>query len=63
MKNSDKIIAAFLVSLGVFSSGVAAQYVKSLSADQKMVLLMASDEASSLVPVINTNTVPVPVDK
>lgn len=60
MHKSEKIIVAFLVSLGIFSSGVATQYVKSLTPDQKMVLLQATDDSQSTVPVDNTNTLPVP---
>lgn len=35
MKINDKIIAAFLVSAGVFSTAQATQYTKSLSFEQK----------------------------
>ncbi|KAF0124017.1 MAG: hypothetical protein FD189_1415 [Elusimicrobia bacterium] len=63
MNKNDRIIAAFLVSLGVFSSGVATQYVRSLTPDQKIVLLQASDTAGTAVPVDNTNTLPVPARK
>ncbi len=63
MANNDKIIAAFLVSLGVFSSGVATQYVSSLTQDQKVVLLQASNAGDRTVPVDNTNTLPIPKQK
>lgn len=35
MTNKDKVIAAFLVSVGIFSAAQAMQYVRSLSADEK----------------------------
>lgn len=60
MTNKDTIIVAFLVSLGVFSSGVATQYVNSLTPDQKTVLLQANDCSGAAVPTDNTNTLPVP---
>lgn len=63
MTNKDTIIAAFLVSLGVFSSGVATQYVSSLTPDQKVVLLQASNAGDQTVLVDNTNTLPIPKRK
>jgi hypothetical protein len=39
MTNKDKVIAAFLVSIGVFSGVQAVHYVGTLSAKDKEVLL------------------------
>lgn len=39
MKANDKIIAAFLVSVGLFSTVQAKQYVSTLSADEKNAIL------------------------
>jgi hypothetical protein len=63
MNKNDKLIAAFLVSLGVFSSGVATQYVRALTPDQKVVLLQASNAGDQTVPVDNTNALPIPKRK
>lgn len=38
MTNRDKIIAAFLVSVGIFSATQAMQYVRMLSTGEKMKL-------------------------
>lgn len=38
MKINDKILAAFLVSVGIFSSAQAMQYVKTLPASDKEAL-------------------------
>lgn len=42
MTNKDKIIAAFLVSIGVFSATQAAQYVRTLSVKEKKILIPAA---------------------
>jgi len=39
MKNTDKIVIAFLVSAGIFSAGQAVQYTQKASANQKKQLL------------------------
>jgi hypothetical protein len=48
MKINDKVIAAFLVSAGLFSSAHAAQYVSELSVKEKksfsMVVQKANDD-------------------
>ena len=62
MKNNDKILVAFLVSLGVFSSGIATQYVNSLSLVQKKALSDARVAGANLSPVDGNNTLPIPVD-
>lgn len=38
MKNKDKVIAAFLVSMGLFSTTQATQYVSALSTKDKQAL-------------------------
>jgi len=50
MKKTDKIIAAFLVSMGVYSASQAVQYVASLSHGEKGSLEMVAK--SSLNGVI-----------
>ncbi len=46
MTNKDKVIAAFLVSIGVFSSVQAVQYVSTLSSKEKSSLsAVAKDSA------------------
>jgi len=48
MKNSDKIIAAFLVSMGLFSIGQANQYVKTLSAQEKGAMIEVQQVAAGM---------------
>lgn len=42
MRNNDKIIAAFLVSLGIFSAAQAVEYVDNLSKKEKASLFSVS---------------------
>jgi len=50
MTNKEKIIAAFLVSVGVFSAVQAAQYVSTLSAKEKSSLaVVAQDSANKIL--------------
>ncbi len=51
MKNRDKIIAAFLVSVGFFSAVQAAQYVGTLSAKDKAALGSVAKASSGSVSV------------
>lgn len=46
MHKNDKIIVAFLVSLGLFSTGQATQYVSGLSAKDKQILSVAADDGN-----------------
>lgn len=46
MTNKDKVVAAFLVSLGLFSIVQAAQYVSSLSAQDKSALQYVAEAGS-----------------
>ena len=49
MTNKDKVIAAFLVSVGLFSVGNAMHYVKALSDTQKTELsLLASNDLQEI---------------
>lgn len=47
MANNDKVIAAFLVSLGLFSTTQATQYISALSAQDKQVLFSVVDGGGS----------------
>lgn len=53
MKINDKVLAAFLVSMGLFSTVQAQQYVNTLSENEKVVLLAAADDGGEAVPVDN----------
>lgn len=48
MANQDKIIAAFLVSMGLFSVAQANQYVGALSQGEKSALIDVQEIASSI---------------
>jgi len=45
MKTNDKVIVAFLVSVGVLSTVQAKQYVNGLSTDKKKTLISAAQES------------------
>jgi hypothetical protein len=45
MTNKDKVMVAFLVSVGMFSTVQAGDYVKSLSSKEKPTLLSVTDTA------------------
>jgi len=53
MAKKDKVLVAFLVSMGMFSSAQAAQYVNNLSAKDKSVLLCAEKDGGT-----STDTTP-----
>lgn len=58
MTTKDKIIIAFLVSLGLFSLGNAAEYVKGLTEGQKTdICLMAN--TPSVVVLASTDDSPI----
>lgn len=42
MKNKEKVVAAFLVSMGLFSAKCAVEYVGSISSHEKTELFMLS---------------------
>jgi len=46
MTNKDKVIAAFLVSLGIFSVSQAALYVAGLSCKEKSTLSVVATKSS-----------------
>lgn len=50
MTNRDKIVIAFLVSLGMFSASQASAYVSSLSSSQKIALASAASDSSGALP-------------
>jgi hypothetical protein len=56
MTNKDKVIIAFLVSVGVFSAQNAAQYVKGLSSVQKTAFTSLSVNHSGNVLLCSDNT-------
>lgn len=49
MTNKDKIIAAFLVSVGIFSASQAAQYVGTLSNGNKKALMTIAKKADGKI--------------
>ena len=49
MTNKDKVIAAFLVSVGVFSASQAMQYVGTLSSKDKRALSVVAKSPSAQV--------------
>lgn len=59
MNKKDKVLAAFLVSMGLFTSLQAKVYVSSLSDSEKAGLIMTSDGAKSADP---TGSVREPVE-
>ena len=58
MKINDKVLAAFLVSAGLFSGIQAVQYVASLSAGEKKAMMPIVNLASSDVIAPDGSTVP-----
>lgn len=52
MKNNDKVLAALLVSLGLFSTTQATQYVSGLSSADKQALCSAVETPPA--PVVPT---------
>jgi hypothetical protein len=46
MENKDKVLAAFLVSVGIFSAAQAVQYVGTLSKKEKASLFSVSSNKS-----------------
>jgi len=49
MTNKDKVIAAFLVSVGVFSATQAMQYVGTLSTKEKSKISMTANKSSDRI--------------
>ena len=63
MKNTDKILIAFLVSVGMFSGAIATKYVSTLSSAQKNSLMPAAAASKNIILLANTNTTPIPIEK
>jgi len=49
MNNRDKVIAAFLVSVGLFSTAQSAEYVSTLSEKDKGALISVATDQSGTV--------------
>ncbi len=49
MKINDKVIAAFLVSVGAFSAAQAIQYVSKLNNTEKNVIVSAAKNSNILI--------------
>jgi len=47
MTNKDKVIAAFLVSVGIFSSAQAVRYVKTLETNEKNSMISVAKLSNS----------------
>lgn len=62
MTNKDKIIATFLVSMGIFSAVQAVEYVVSLDGKEKEVMLSAASAKDSNVFLCSTSTFPQDVE-
>lgn len=54
MKNKDKAIVAFLVSVGIFSANVAVKYVNGLSGVQKKCLLSSVKSPQKITLLAST---------
>lgn len=50
MAKKDKVVIAFLVSLGMFSASQASAYVSSLSSSQKIALASAATTSNEVAP-------------
>ena len=48
MKMNDKVIIAFLVSMGLFSAGQTTQYVETLSKKEKVSLVMLNKNSDNI---------------
>lgn len=59
MTNKDKVIAAFLVSAGLFSLSNATQYVKNLSLDQREGFCLLASADTGAVEVSEPARIPV----
>jgi len=54
MTKKDKIIAAFLVSIGMFSATVAVKYVSALSDNQKNGLMSSVKSTDGIILIADT---------
>ena len=58
MKVNDKVIVAFLVSVGVFTSAQATHYVKTLSIKNKKELISIAKLKNKNIVLCENNTFP-----
>jgi len=58
MKNRDKVLVAFLASLGLFSVVQATQYVSTLSGNQKQLLMRVTHVPNQNITVCDGGTIP-----
>jgi 1-deoxy-D-xylulose 5-phosphate reductoisomerase len=56
MTNKDKVIAAFLVSIGIFSTTQAVRYVKTLEANEKNSMISVAKLSNSGIVLCEDNT-------
>lgn len=56
MTNKDKVIAAFLVSVGIFSSAQAVRYVKTLETNEKSSMFSVAKLSNSGIVLCEDNT-------
>jgi len=59
MTKTDKIIVAFLVSMGLFSAKCAAEYVGKLSSGQKAAFINLTDGKQNTMVALNSSPQPV----
>ncbi|HBE89435.1 MAG TPA: hypothetical protein DDW67_09895 [Elusimicrobia bacterium] len=57
MANNDKILVALLVSLGLFTTVQAGQYVGSLSENEKIELLSVSADTEDVVSPVDPSMI------
>lgn len=63
MKNNDKFLAAFLVSMGLFSTVQAEQYLSALSLVEKQTLSAVAADASDNVEPSDPNRLTINQDR
>lgn len=63
MKNKNKIIAAFLVSMGMFTANCAAEYVRGLSDGEKASFMELAQNKNTGMTVLNSSPQPVDGDE
>lgn len=57
MKTNDKVLAGLLVSLGLFSAGVASRYVANMTSAEKEILLSSFEKTHSCPVQTGSGTV------
>lgn len=63
MKTNDKVLAAFLVSMGLFSGVQAVQYVSSLSAKEKQDMMPVTNMVTAKAEIVADQPWPTPVSE